>query len=245
MNKKITKILVFTGALLVVSYLVFSLYFFSAKDKEIVCEQLRIVFVDNNLSLITEQDIEQLLKQQNLHPVGKKLKDIRTEAIERALSTNEVIKSAECFITPSGVSHIRIRQRVPKFRVFANNGSSYFIDTERNKIQTSANYTAYLPIVSGNVSFEMASGELFDFITFLERNAFWNAQIEQIYIRADQKIELVPRVGDSIILLGTLENYQSKLEKLRKLYDTFNTIGWDRYRVIDLQYKGQIVGVRR
>ena len=83
---------------------------------------------------------------------------------------------------------------------------------------------------------------MFDFVTFLEDNTFWNAQIEQIFIRDDLKIELVPRVGEAIILLGTLDNYQSKLEKLRKLYvNGFNVVGWNKYKLIDLQYKDQVV----
>ena len=238
-------VLIAGGALMAVSYLVFSLFFFPAKNGEIVCEQLRITFSDNNIGLITENDIEQFLKERNLHPVGKKVKEIRGVDIENALNAKEVIKSAEFFVTPSGVSRIRIEQRIPKFRVFPNNGESYFVDTERNKVQARSSHAAYLPIVSGNVSFEMASGELFDFVAFLKRNTFWNAQIKQIYIRADRQIELVPRVGESIILLGTLDDYQSRLEKLRRLYiNAFNTIGWNRYKLLDLRFKGQIVGVR-
>jgi cell division protein FtsQ len=241
----LSTILIAGGVLLVASYLVFSLFFFPEKNGEIICEQLRITFSDNNIGLITENDIEQFLKARNLHPVGKKVKDIRAVEIERALNAKEVVKSAEFFITPSGVSRIRITQRIPKFRVFPNNGNSYYIDTERNIVRTRSNHASYLPIVSGNVSFEMASGELFDFVEFLKRNAFWNAQIEQIYIRADRQIELVPRVGESIILLGTLDDYQSRLEKLRRLYiNAFNTIGWNRYQVLDLRFRGQIVGVR-
>lgn len=232
------------GALLAVSYLIFSLSF-SKKNEETVCERMEIRFLNDEIGLIAESDIERFLRERNLHPVGKKVKEIRGVDIEKALNTKEVIKSAEFFVTPSGVSHIRVRQRIPKFRVFPNNRESYYIDTERNKIHARSNNAAYLPIVSGNVSFEKASGELFDFVSFLERNAFWNAQIEQIYIRADQQIELVPRVGESIILLGTLDDYQSRLEKLRRLYtNAFNTIGWNRYKVLDLRFRGQIVGVR-
>ena len=245
MNTKITKILVFVGALLVAAYLVFSLFFFRAKDQDMVSERLQIVFVNNNLGLIDEQYVERMLKERNLHPAGKKIRDIRTDAIERALSANEAIKSVESFVTPSGTTFIRIRQRTPMFRVFPTNGASYYIDTERQKIQTSVNHVAHLPIVSGSVSVEKASGVLFDFVEFIARNNFWNAQIEQIYVRPDQQIELVPRVGDGIILLGTLDDYQSKLAKLRTLYNNFNIIGWDRYSIIDLRFRGQIVGTRR
>ena len=106
----------------------------------------------------------------------------------------------------------------------------------------STNYAAYVPVVSGRVTISMASGKLFDFVGFVADDPFWNAQIEQINVRDDLKIELVPRVGDAIIMLGTLDNYASKLEKLKKLYARgFNVIGWNRYRMIDLQYKDQIV----
>jgi cell division protein FtsQ len=106
----------------------------------------------------------------------------------------------------------------------------------------SPNYAAYVPVVSGRVTVSMATGQIFDFVTFLELNPFWNAQIEQIFVRDDKKIELIPRVGEAVILLGTLDDYQLKLEKLRKLYiKGFNVIGWNRYKLIDLQYKGQVV----
>ena len=236
-----TRIFSICGFSLAALYIVFSLYSFSSKNRKTVCNEMEMIFPDNDkISLINEDDIERLLKAKNMYPVGKALKDIQTEAIENVLNTNEMVKSAECYATPSGKIHLRIKQRTPKFRVMGT--ENYYIDTEKNRIRTSTSYTAYLPIVSGHVNFETATEELFDFITFLEKNAFWNAQIEQIYIRADKKIELVPRVGDNIILLGTLDNYPAKLEKLRKLYlKGFNEIGWNRYKTIDLQYNGQVV----
>ena len=106
----------------------------------------------------------------------------------------------------------------------------------------SPNYAAYVPVVSGRITVSMARGRMFDFITFLEENPFWNAQIEQIHIRDDLKVELVPRVGDAIIVLGKLDNFESKLKKLNKLYTQgFNKIGWNKYKTIDLQYKDQVV----
>jgi cell division protein FtsQ len=79
-------------------------------------------------------------------------------------------------------------------------------------------------------------------VSFLEKNEFWNAQIVQINIREDSKVELVPRVGDAIILLGSFERYEAKLKKLEKLYTKgFNVVGWNKYKVINLEYKDQVV----
>ena len=55
----------------------------------------------------------------------------------------------------------------------------------------------------------------------------------------NKKIELVPKVGLYTITLGTLDDYETKLKKLYAR--GFNVIGWNRYRMIDLQYKDQIV----
>ena len=234
-------ILITFFTLLVLGYFVFSLFFFSVKQKEVVCRKLEIALEDSTkIQLITEKDIAQILADDQLNPIGKTIKYIQTEDIERALHKNPMIKVAECYKTPSGIVNIRVKQRLPKFRVVGL--GSYYIDVDRKPMPVSPNYAAYVPVVSGRVTVSMAAGQLFDFITFLEENPFWNAQIEQIFVRDDNRIELIPRVGDAVILLGTLENYQSKLEKLRKLYlKGFNVVGWNRYKVIDLQYKGQVV----
>ena len=227
--------------LLVSGYFALSWYHFSGKEKSRVCHNLDIVLVDSsNIQLISEKDIALILEENDLNPIGKTFKHIHTESIEKILYKNPMIKVAECYKTPSGTVTIKIQQRCPKFRVVGF--ESYYIDVDRKPMPVSSNYAAYVPVVSGRVTVSMATGKMFDFVTYVVDNPFWNAQIEQIYIRDDLKIEIVPRVGDAIILLGPLDNYQSKLEKLKKLYHNgFNVIGWNKYKIIDLQYKDQVV----
>jgi cell division protein FtsQ len=225
----------------VLGYFVFALWYFPQQTKEVVCKSLEISIVDKeNTLLISEKDVAQLLEQANLNPIGKTIKFISTETIENELHKNPMIKMAECFKSPSGTLKIKITQRRPKFRVVGF--GSYYVDADRKTMPVSPNYAAYVPVVSGRITVSMARGRMFDFITFLEENPFWNAQIEQIHIRDDLKVELVPRVGDAIIVLGKLDNFESKLKKLNKLYTQgFNKIGWNKYKTIDLQYKDQVV----
>ena len=234
-------ILISFFSILVLGYLVFSIWQFSGRNQDKVCGQLVVVLDKNPGSqLITEKEVIQILEAKDLNPYGKTVKYIQTEAIENLLRKNPMVKRAECYKLPSGRVDIIIEQREPKFRVVGL--GSYYIDSDRKPMPVSQNYAAYVPVVSGHVTVSMVTGKMYDFVLFLKENTFWNAQIEQIYVREDQKIELVPRVGDAIILLGTLDNYEKKLEKLHKLYQNgFNVIGWNKYKVIDLQYKDQVV----
>ncbi|MEI6753948.1 MAG: cell division protein FtsQ [Paludibacter sp.] len=234
-------ILISFFSLLVLGYIGFSLWQFSGRNQVMVCGQL-VVIIDKNAEcqLITEKEVVNILESKELNPIGKTVRDIQTESIEMILHKNPMIKSVECYKLPSGRVDIIIQQRVPKLRVVGL--GSYYIDADRKPMPVSLNCAAYVPVVSGHVTVTMVTGKLYDFVMYLKDNTFWNAQVEQIYVREDQKIELVPRVGDAIILLGTLENYEKKLEKLHKLYKYgFNVIGWNKYKLIDLEYKDQIV----
>jgi len=241
MKPALKYILISFFATLVLGYFVFALWFFPQQTKEEVCKSLEISIIDKTSTLlISEKDVAQLLEQSNLNPIGKTIKHISTDEIENELHKNPMIKRAECFKTPTGTMKIEITQRRPKFRVVGF--GSYYVDADRKAMPVSPNYAAYVPVVSGRVTLSMATGRMFDFITFLEENPFWNAQIAQIHVRDDLKIELVPRVGDAIIVLGKLDNFESKLKKLSKLYTQgFNTIGWNKYKTIDLQFKDQVV----
>ena len=60
------------------------------------------------------------------------------------------------------------------------------------------------------------------------------------------EVTLVPRVGDQLIVMGTLENYREKLDRLYALYvKGFNKIGWNKYKRITLKYEGQVVCTKK
>lgn len=242
MNKSILKIIfIITGIVILTGYVVFAVLSFYSIDDEIVCKDLIISFPFNEKNkLYSKNDISAILDDANLHPIGESYKDVKTEKIEKKLRSLFLINYAECFKTPSGKVYLMLKQRTPKYII--TGAKSYYIDTERKLMPTLLDHTVYLPVVSGYITKSMAEGELFDFVSFLEENSFWNSQIEQIYVNKNLTVELVPRVGNAVIKLGKLENFTQKLEKLKLLYAVaFSQIGWSRYEIIDLQYNNQIV----
>ena len=80
----------------------------------------------------------------------------------------------------------------------------------------------------------------------MQQNPFWDAQIEQIYICADQTVELVPRVGDHLIYLGELKDYDRKLDRLKEFYQkALNKVGWNKYSRINVEFDNQIICTKR
>lgn len=241
-------------------YLVVTFVLYNSENDRKICNEIKINITDEDeFQFIKKSEIEQIVKQASLNPIGKRMGEINTDAIEAALLKNQLIAQAECYKTPGGMVQLKgdsirtlvgavridITQRIPVLRVMGVDGN-FYIDNKGNYMPTSNHFTLYLPVVTGYVDKAFAQKELFGFACFLQNNKFWNAQIEQINVRADKEIELIPRVGDHLILLGKLDNFERKLDNLMLMYEkVFPKVGWNRYETINLKYENQVIATRR
>lgn len=237
------RFLIICAILLLLGYLVFSAFYFKSNQQDIVCKNF-VVSVKDSLhkKFIQTKDIENLLRKEKLHPVDKPLSAINTLEIETAILTNRLVKTVEVYSTQDGTIVANIRQRNPVLRIISYGEGSYYIDSERERMPISQNYTVYLPVAIGNISEEFAKNELYDFALFVSKNPTWDAWIEQIVVGPNQKVQLVPRAGDFRVSLGKLDDYEMKLEKLKLFMEKgLNKVGWNRYSEISLEYNNQVV----
>jgi cell division protein FtsQ len=241
------KILAIAGLCVLGGYLIFAIFFFEKKPKEQVCSRFDIN-ISNGAGdrFVDAADLEKFIEKQNLNPYGKQLKDINTYNIQQALLSNKLIKSADVYVTGSGGVRAVIVERVPVLRVMPSGSSGYYIDEEGESMPLSNLNTAYLPVATGNITEDFAEGYLFRFAVFLRDNKFWNAQIEQIAVRSEKDVVLITRVGNQEILMGSLDNYEIKLSKLKTFYDkVLPKTGWNMYSQINLKFDKQVIGVKR
>ncbi|MEZ4804089.1 MAG: hypothetical protein R2852_00995 [Bacteroidia bacterium] len=78
---------------------------------------------------------------------------------------------------------------------------------------------------------------------YCSMNKFWDSQIEQLYVDNYMDILLIPKVGNHSIVFGSAEDVDDKFKRLKTFYlKGLNAIGWDKYKRINLKFKGQIVG---
>ncbi|MDO4497649.1 MAG: cell division protein FtsQ, partial [Bacteroidales bacterium] len=103
-----------------------------------------------------------------------------------------------------------------------------------------------VPLATGHISQTMATNSLYTLAQFLQNEDFWRNFFTQIYVESNGDIRLVPRVGEHTVLLGPIDNYEEKFEHLRLFYrKVLSKTGWDRYKTINLKYKGQVVAEKR
>ncbi|MBN4062051.1 hypothetical protein JYU20_02515 [Bacteroidales bacterium AH-315-I05] len=234
--------------------------FVDASKKEIRCKGLKVnIDYSEGHYFVLEEDIKELFRNQG-YKTGQYLCDIDIPNIERMLNNSSSVKNADVFATIDGQLNANITQRKPIVRIFSKNGDDYYLDEQGRLMPLSHKYTARVPVANGYI-FEPFIGnhkqgvenlkgsvlmDIYLLANFLRQSEFWKAQINQIYIAENQDIELIPRVGNHTIVLGSVENVEEKFEKLMIFYEKgLSKTGWNEYSVINLKYKNQIVCKKR
>ena len=243
----IKRILLSIVMLLVMAYLVIAITAFNVKPVNLVCQDIDLVIRDSvNAGFITKNEVTSILTRSNAYPIGKKVEEVDLKVLEEILDKHPLIDQVECYKTPGGKIYVEVTQRVPVLRVFSRNGESYFVDNKGTIMPPEAKCIAHLPVVTGNVEKSFALTDLYEFAFFLQKNKFWDAQIEQINVLKGQEIELVPRVGDHIVFLGKIDNYESKLNRLKEFYRKgLNKVGWNKYERISVEFGNQIICTKK
>ncbi len=95
--------------------------------------------------------------------------------------------------------------------------------------------------------------KLINFVKFIERDDFWRAQIVQIQVSEssapqgdpswqEPQVEFIPRAGNHVVGLGSLDDVEAKLAKLMDFYrDALDYEGWDGPKYINLKFKNQVI----
>ena len=126
-----------------------------------------------------------------------------------------------------------------------NNGENYYLDGS-GAIMPVNNMNIDLCVATGNITKEYARKNLMELARFICQDEFWDKQIEQIHVTDKNVIELYPRVGEQVIILGTPENFRRKLENLMTFYKNgLSKTGWNKYAVINLSFDGQVVCTKK
>jgi cell division protein FtsQ len=246
-----------------VLYLIIVPVYLASSSNSKPCSGIVINITDSaDYHFVTKRQLINLVYGNNSWVIGKKLKDISTFNIENRINVLHELKTAEVYLTIDGAIHVYADQRNPIMRLIPNDGGDYFVDNEGFVFRRRNLYTPRLHMIEGNVTVTGAMldslsvldtnvkhsilKDIYYFVNYINDDSFWSAQIDQIYVDGNNEIDLIPRVGNHIVHLGTFENYKGKLRNLAAFYNqVLPEVGWNKYSTINLEFKDQIVCKKR
>lgn len=257
MTLKLKKILSVTTCVVVAVYVVLALTSFNnPKETHPQCTKVIINVEDESTNgFLSADEIKRILERNRLYPYKKRMDDINPRDIEDKLKDSPFVNTAQCYKTKDGCVFVSITQRLPIIRVKNVSGDDYYLD-DHGGIMPNSKYTSDLIIATGYISKWYARRYLSLLAIEIMKDEFWRNQIVQINIRRDLGVELVPRVGDHIVYLGSLPQTKyinrrkamiagfvdQKLDRLRKFYKYgLSQAGWNKYSYIDLEFDNQII----
>ncbi len=228
----------------------------------ILCEGMVIDLADSSKHrFVTADDISRVIASTGVKITGARLSEIPLDRIEQSLSSFTELRKAEAYVGGDRMIHILISQREPVMRVIPSYGGDFFIDTEGVIMRRHNLYTPNLHILEADMVFNAGAmtgrsifeseatanlARAFDLVNYIRGHSIWNSMISQLSMTRDGRVTLVPHAGNHTVMLGSTDNYEEKLHNLLVFYrQAMPVAGWDRYRVVNVEYKGQVVCQRR
>lgn len=246
------KILKLAGYIFLAAFMVVTLAFSSREGRHVACRNIEIEFDENEPIRTSREEVARLINAVDNELLGKELREINTEIIEKEIEKHQAILNAEVFkvvardsASYKGILGVRVKHREPVLRIMSSSGT-YYLDKTGVQVPVSSGYTASVLVASGYFSEEYAKEQLLPFVLFLEENPFWKAQIEQIYVEQNGNVVITPLVGDHLIELGTFENYPEKLRNMKAFYEQVLVHNnWEKYEKISVKYKNQVIAKKK
>jgi len=265
----IRKILVAVLWIIGLSGLLASLAFVGKKEKAVTAGNLTVSILntDEN-SFIDEQDVKDFFRERKDSILEAQLGNIQVNDLEKALNSHPAIENAEVAVDINGDVTMNVTQRTPVVRVFTNDGESYYIDTQSKLMPLNDSYTARVLIATGAINEPYAKrysmpvndiiknealskvsvlDDIYTLSAYIAKDSVLTSLIHQINVTYDKEIELYPSIGDHRIVFGEVKDLKEKFEKLKSFYtEGLNkTDGWNKYAIINIKYKNQVVCTKK
>jgi cell division protein FtsQ len=228
--------------------------FIEIKKAEVVCKDVK-VYIPGNQYFIDREEVDQILQVSSHTLIGRRIDHINIHQLENKLKANPFIEFAKVYVDMDGVLRVEVSQRQPIMRIMNRFDQDFYVDQHGLKIPLSNNFTARVIAANGYIDELFAnrvdtlhthlSRDLFKTADFIRKDSLWDAQIAQLYVNQDHEIEMIPRVGNHRILLGNADSIETKFSNLLAFYKkALPQAGWDTYKIINIKYANQVVGVK-
>ena len=238
------------GAALIVLFVV---AWKAKEEKKYNSIQIELVGENTAALFMDEKEILQIIHEQGVKE-GQAIGELNLNTLEKYLETIRWIKQVELFLDNAQVLQVKIEQRIPIARIFTASGNSFYIDKEGLQLPLKQLTVLRLPVFTNFPSDQeklskpdsLLLNDVLHFTQAVATDSFFMAQTAQVNIASNGDFELVPSVGDHLVLIGSVENIEDKLNRLYTFYKkVWVQSGLNAYQVIDCRFDNQIVALKK
>jgi len=212
--------------------------------------EINITGVSTNF-FIDKTDVQKIITTYTgANAIGRPISDFNLVSMEKALKKDVWIQEAEMFFDNNEILQVAVEEREPVARVFTAGGGTFYIDSSNMMLPLSQKFSARVPVFTNfpsevKVLSKPDSNLLNDIKKIsirIQADSFLMAMIDQVDITPQRSFEMIPKIGNQVIVFGDGSDVEAKFKKLQLFYKKVITkMGWNRYSVINLQYKNQVV----
>lgn len=163
--------------------------------------------------------------------------------LERKINESPYIDTAELSKDLYGNLNLAIKQKEPVARVNTER-DEFYITKDGKRMPLSNVYSAPVLMVAGNVKENEYQG-LSEMVQFINEDNLLKNHIIGIQKVGQRSFNLIANNGNYIIELGTLNNFERKLNNLKLFYNQFLDIEeLNIYKEISIKFVNQVVATK-
>ena len=196
----------------------------------------------NDICLLSEHDVDSLITA--AYPALRQtdIKRVEKRKIQETLLQHPYVADAEVGISAGGKLQVDVTQRVPVVRMFFQN-SEFYVSEQGTVMPLCAKHYCDVLVGSSECDEWLSVWRL---ARFIHDNPQYDGVFDQITLTAKGDLILVPKLGNTMVVVGDTNMLAEKFENLWAFYDKgVKKMGWDTYKTINLKYRDQVVGVKR
>ena len=200
---------------------------------------ITIKFVGKDNVYLTQGTVNKLLIQK-YGPLSNVAKDkVVLNTIESVIETNDMVKSAQVYLTINGELTSKIAQRQPIGRV--EGISKFYLDEEGRRMPLSRHHSARVPIITGKITGKGLE-DAYVILNYINKDEFLRKNVIGIHIEEEGKYQLKFRVENFVVNLGDVEDLEMKFNNFKAFYaKATKDQSLGEYEIVSLEFNNQVV----
>jgi cell division protein FtsQ len=199
-----------------------------------------VIFVGKNNLFVKSETVNKLLieNKNDVRSIAKEELDL--DKLEKSIKKHEMIQHVNVFVSVDGVLKAVVKQKTPIGRVFDEAGS-FYVDYEGNSMPLSDNFTARVPLISGEINDENIK-KLSEVLKVIYNDEFLKKNIIGVRVLPNGSLIMINRNYSYQLVFGRPINIEKKFKNYKAFFQkAVLDSSLLKYKIVNLKFTQQVV----